>query len=404
MKMWKKSLLAVTAISVMTGFVGCSSDDEDVKTPEAKKYSITVNRGIAAPETAVQGDDFMITADMPQSVLDGDSIFDIWKGDVAALTTLDMQVTAAALGKMGSKDLTFTATYRGINDEPSVPEVPKTGKEIQVLDNFEKQAVIGGDDYTLQNLLGYTLGAIVGKDASAEGDSVSWGGGQWYAYASNTGSQSWGDTQGASVYSYGENDAVDTIIGVEETEPSDTENDPLVMFGDGTLSVVLDARETNADDGDYFAAVACGFAGDPEHMDGVEGAVVEEGDIFWDMSNLESVTIKMNILGAVNITFPTQATGDGSFAYSIRSEKTDTPEDAEDKEVTIELSDDNSDLKQPAWTGGTAKWSEVSNKASGIAIEIDTEHGNFASIKVEDIKLNFKDEAAKKAAFPFLAQ
>ncbi len=250
-----------------------------------------------------------------------------------------------------------------------------------VLDNFEINKFDSKEDivYTYQSNLGASLGAVV----SAEQDSLKWGGGFWYAYAS---------TNGAKVTTYN-NDAV--IVAGESAGPVN-DSDLVKIFSDDTMTVELDCKSITGSD-DYYAAVGVNIAGDTDHLDGSEGATVDGSSIYWNLSELESITIDGKIQGKIRLTLGAQTTspGGGTLGFPIVGGETDL----EAFKHTIVLA---TDLSLPGWDSNELKWDDIKAAVKELALELDTSVDDYAALKINSIVLNFKDVDAKKAAFPFI--
>ncbi len=282
--------------------------------------------------------------------------------------------------------------------------LPKDTAVSVVLDDFSinKIGEIGEVDYTAQSALGFALGYVVNPGH----DSLSWGGGYWFAYAT---------PNGAKVLTFDE--AGEAIAIVDSAASESAGNEEMAkMLGDDSLTFAFDCQNvdltvTDSIDGkevkyDYYdAAIGMGFPGDVAHLDGVAG-VTKEGDgedakIYWNLSDLASITIDGRLQGPIRLSIGTKATGDASYGYTITGGADDA--DAFSKTITVE------ELTQPKWAIDDAdmkdyivSWDAAKSMAEGLAIALDSDADTYAGGKINSIKFNFKSSASKESAFPFL--
>lgn len=265
--------------------------------------------------------------------------------------------------------------------------------------------------YANQNYLGAELGNVISDiDDDGVGDTIIWGGGQWYAYASG-----YGDGDSACVYSFDTLGLNDTIVTLAALKPKNPEIDPLKMFGDDSLTIVLDAKdaaEDNEPNSFYYAAIGCAIAGDPEHLNGVvgykrieakdPGAGLKVDCITWDLSNLLSVTIRGRCSGAFKFNF-TGVKSDSTIGVVSASLSSPDPVN-EEKPVPLDITVPMTLFVKADWNG--TDWANIKGNCHQIAIELNTEAqsgGDLVHLKLDEIKFNFSSEENAKAAFPFLA-
>ncbi len=261
----------------------------------------------------------------------------------------------------------------------------------------------GDSVYTIQNVIGNNLGQFKAFD------TVGHGGGQWYAYASK---EVAGQSEAATVYTYISASEIDTIVKLGAGVPVSPKTDPAVMFGDSTLSVVLDARDAAKveNGGYYYAAVACPIGGDATKLtndDNIGATLVPnvktdadtlETIVTWDLTALESIALSGQAQGAFKIVMGGVAR-DTSFTafYEYPQEKV-TIDELSDFNLTIPVSE----FKKASWMGAT--WEDIKAQVNSLAIEINTEAnpgGDFLSLKLNEIEFVFTDYSAKEQAFPF---
>lgn len=297
----------------------------------------------------------------------------------------------------------LTLTIKGTSSEEvwTKKEIEIGGTSVE-LDKFEinkliSNANIGEKDYTNQTLLGLQLGGYV----DLKQDSLTWGGGHWYPVASGN---------GAKVSTFGENAEEIVILDSAETgsnENEATDADMAQLFGDDSMTVVLDCKGLT---GDYWAAVGVNLAGDPEHItldggdiDGLihiadaknpEGGTVDA--LCWDLSNLVSITIEGKVQGTISfhLTGVKSDKNTGTVAYEIAG----GAETLDSITTTFNVSEFT-----PAGWGG-ANWSDIKAQVHELALELATEKDDYASIKLNAIIFNFDTKANKEATFPFLAE
>lgn len=301
----------------------------------------------------------------------------------------------------------FTATT-GCDDDPVVTTIVDDTSG----NNTDNEASVALDDFTIHpNDTDFTIQTSLGSALGSKLDTMAWGGGQWYAYASGT-----ADGDSACVYSFNEAGDPDTIVTLAAMEPADTEKDPLKMFGDSTLTVALDAIDAAADkeaSSYYYAAIGCALVGDVQHLEGVTGydsitakdvgANSNVKTITWNLSNLQSITIKGKVTGAFTFNF-NGVTSDGNVGVALA--KVSSPDPANETElVDLDTTISMASFEKAGWNGAT--WDEIKAKVYEVAIELNTDAtagGDFVSLKLEKIMLNFDTKANKEAAFPFLAK
>lgn len=227
-----------------------------------------------------------------------------------------------------------------------------------------------------------------GNGGSDAVDTLNWGGGMWYAYASNN---------GAKVVGFAEDETVfDVVKGDEESSLGNDVMSELVS--DSKMTFALDCQELT---GDYWAAVAVPVVGDPEHIEGVDGATVKEiggaKKVFWNLSKVESIDIDGKIFGGINLKFEGVNADDApkGCVFAIRSEDLENSANAETFDVTIPVAD----FSPAGWQG--APWADIEANIEALAIELDTETATYASVEINEVAFNFASNADAKEAFPF---
>ncbi len=293
-------------------------------------------------------------------------------------------------------------TLVGCGDEPikECDTCDDISTNVQIFDDFRLHD--GDSVYTIQNVIGNTLGKFKAYD------TVGFGGGQWYAYASTKTA----DSEAATVYTYKTASEIDTIVKLGAGVPAAPKTDPAVMFGDSTLSVVLDARDAAAANGGYYyAAVACPIGGDVKQLtsdDKVGVTLVPnvktdadtlETIVTWNMSALESIKLSGQAQGAFKINMSGVARDTSLTAFYEYPQEKVTIDALSDFDLTIPVSE----FKKASWMG--APWEDIKAQVNSLAFEINTdatEGGDFLSLKLNEIEFVFTDGAAKKAAFPFI--
>jgi hypothetical protein len=236
------------------------------------------------------------------------------------------------------------------------------------------------NDGDVQNSVGAALGHYKMANMSDTGKDLSWGGGQWYAWAS---------TNGAKVVSGNG----DTILNGTQSTTDDPNLISKLMIG-GRLQVELNCQ--NVSTVDYWAGVGCDIAGDPQHpfkFDSLKFA--GDSTIYWDLSGLDSIKITMS--------------GDGSVLFYLESQavksKFATPDDAwgyhgftrdltsaTDQVYSIPVSE----LKtNPGATeASSVTWDQAKTAISGFAIELNTDSpslGDFLDLSIDKIEFVFRD-------------
>lgn len=222
------------------------------------------------------------------------------------------------------------------------------------------------------------------------------GGSEWYAYCSEN---------GARVYVYGENDAADLILDGAET----TTNDMLKMEkmqGDDSLTVVFDCRDSLIDKNIldyYYAGVGISIGGVKDSLGATLTPLAEVvGDnIYWDFSGIESISIKGTIQGSVVFFFEYKTDVASPWGYHAAhvAGEIDAPTVID---TTLNLADFTPNASGPL---KDLNWDDHKGAVSAFVIELDTDAsvgGDFAIVKLDDIKFNFTTAEAKSDALPWL--
>ncbi len=244
---------------------------------------------------------------------------------------------------------------------------------IATFDNF--------DDNNSQNVLGETFGAY--KVSNMTGADVSWGGGNWYAYASDNG--------GFVITSDG-----DTLIDSTGTTEADTANIAKLM-SDGKIYVVLAFGGA----GDvYWSGIGCDLFGDYEHAYVYDTLLTGDDAVYWNFSSLDSVRLTMRGMGAAIFFFeskavkqkfatPDDAYGFHGFSYDFGADMTS-------------VSTHTYSVNEFAATSNEAKqvtWAEASTALSAFVFELDSEKDNRLEIEIDKIEFIGLDTTV---AFPFM--
>jgi hypothetical protein len=269
-------------------------------------------------------------------------------------------------------------------------------KKELVFDNFEN------NDEDVQNAIGEKLGALKEK----EDGKIEFGGGQYYAYASDN---------GAKVLS-SDGDAV-----VDGDEVSTDDKDKISkLFEDKKFKFKFDCTEVSTNE--YWAGIGCTIAGDrKEPLDGYDDEesglpaneddednikkVLDESKVYYDFSKIKAIKIKGKLQGPVSIFFETYEIWKacdfdpentwGYHAYSLKGGESDL----EDINETIELNKDN--FVQTNSEIDEVDFDDAIKAVCGFTIELDTESDNYAEGEIDEIILVFDDEKEISKTFPF---
>lgn len=266
----------------------------------------------------------------------------------------------------------FGCTEKGTESTP-----PPDSSDAIILDNF--------DDNNAQNSLGETFGEYKVDNMNDADVNVSWGGGDWYAYASDN---------GAKVIS---SDG-DTIIDGPGTV---SENPDIIskLMSDGKLYVELNCQGCT---GDYWSAVACDISGDLEHPYLYDSLIHEDdSSVYWDFSSLDSVKIKMRGTGAALFFFESRAvkleflTPDDAYGFHGFSHVFDTVM-ADTTSYYYFSAKDFVTTNNPFII---STWEEASKEISAFVIEVNTELDDRLEIEIDKIEFIGLDT---NVVFPFL--
>lgn len=268
-----------------------------------------------------------------------------------------------------------------------------------VWDNFHINTFgdngIGEENYTAQSYLGYQLGGFIDD----KNDSLSWGGGFWYSYASGNGVKIF---NGDSSY---------VVIDSAGTEPASSNDDMAQLLGDSTLTFVIDYRSLKeGSEKSSWAGVGVGLGGDVNHLDKEEGATKYEYTpswdgaplttvIAWNLSELQSIHFRGSVQGPAKVHLKGMVeSGDASKEVVVNFEEQGiTPSTSE--LVPFDITVNTADLG--------ATWDEIKERVEGLEIQLvsddsEGEASNYLLMKMDIIELHFENEQKKFEAFPFL--
>ena len=265
----------------------------------------------------------------------------------------------------------------GCGDNPTGEQNFEPPNTVITLDNF--------DDNNAQNVLGEELGQFKVDNMNDTNASILWGGGSWYAYASNN---------GGKVITSDE----DTIIN----GPGTTEDNPSIiakLMSDGALYVILNCQGCT---GDYWAGIGCDLAGDYENPY-LYDSLDDPGDnaVYWDFSTLDSIRIKMRGTGSVLFFFESKAVKEKfpiqDEAWGFHGDSLVFGDVMADNTSYYSFSVDNFITTSPE--AATVSWADASKKISAFVLELDTEHDDRLEIEIDKIEFFGLDTTV---VFPFL--
>lgn len=300
----------------------------------------------------------------------------------------------------------FTATT-GCEDDPIVttiiPDTVDTNGNnsgtadslVVVFDNFEIHK-IGTDDadsgYTNITSVGHQLIDFLAGENLQNYPS----GAGWYAYASNN---------GARIYVYDDDSKPDYIVD----SIGDKEDDDVIMEkmqGDSTLTVVFDCKDESIVKpnplGYYYAGIGAPIGGVIDSLGSLSTvAEVVDSTVYWNFSGLKSISVKGSVQGSIIMFFEYKtdvADAWGYHAIHIAGD-IETPTEIDSTySITDFTPNGSSPLKD-------LKWDDHKGAVNAFVIELDTDAsvgGDFAVIKLDDIKFNFETKDSKSDAFPWI--
>lgn len=272
-----------------------------------------------------------------------------------------------------------------------------------ILDNFQKNVLLKNNtiyetDYTSQSYLGYQFGGYV----DITYDSLGWGGGHWYAFASDN---------GVVIQSEDQGDASTIVVAGDQQASIDS--DMSKLFRNSQLYAVFDATNIT-DTNSYWAGIAVSLPGDPNHSKDHTGTLWDGLSYFpdaleygspteqycWNLENLESITVKGSVaLGDIKLFIR----GVNSVTNTVGTAVIplvggEGPIELEDISRTITMSE----FQASSWNG--QDWIDIRNNVISLSLELNTDNSDKTILELDHIIFNFTDEASKNSAFPFLAQ
>jgi len=270
-------------------------------------------------------------------------------------------------------------TMLGCTDETPNPFtiVPDTVR-VMTLDDFE--------DGNAQNAIGALFGTYKVANMGNPGAAVSWGGGYWYAYASENGGR---------VFS----GAGDTIIDSAGTSQDDTLIIQKLMTG-GKLYAELNCQGCT---GIYYAGIGCVLAGDYSNAymyDTLKDTT--HGAIYWDFSSLDSVRIKMRGIGSILFFFESRAVKNKFLspdeAWGFHGDSLNFGDVMADTASYYSFSVKN--FKTFSTEAATVSWDEAKTGISSFVFELNTESDDRLEIEIDKIEFVGLDT---NAVFPFIS-
>jgi hypothetical protein len=261
--------------------------------------------------------------------------------------------------------------FFGCGDKGTDIDITPANGKVITLDDF--------NDGNAQNNIGKILGDYKVANMSDTDKSVDWGGGHWYAYASDN---------GAKVISGNG----DTLIDSADTTCDDAVQIAKLM-ANGRLAIELNCQSLSpsaANDG-YWAGIGCDLAGDAENpfkYDSVK--YTNDSAIYWDLSKMDSIRITAKGTGEIMFFFE---------SYAVKHFFTNSADawgyhgaaitlSALDKTYSISVKDlalTNPDI-QPV-----ISWDAAKTAISGFAIELNTEKDNYADLEIDKIEFVSQD-------------
>lgn len=219
----------------------------------------------------------------------------------------------------------------------------------------------------------------------------------WYAYASNN---------GARVYVYDDASNPDYII---DSVGEEADDDVLMekMQGDSTLTVVFDCRDSLVDLTGldyYYAGIGAPIGGVIDSMGSLASLAEIDNTsktVYWNFSGLESISVKGTVQGSIIMFFEYKtdvADAWGYHAVHIAGD-VDAPTEID---TTYKLADFTPNSSGPL---KDLAWDDHKGAVSAFVIELDTDAttgGDFAIIKLDEIKFNFTTKDSKSDAFPWV--
>jgi hypothetical protein len=265
----------------------------------------------------------------------------------------------------------------GCTDNGSNNEIEITSDSATTLDDF--------NDNNSQNVLGRVFGTYKVNQGMAGAD-VSWGGGDWYGYASDN---------GAKIIS-SDNDTLLDSAGTVVDDPAQI----VKLMSDGKLYVILNCQGCI---GEYWAGVGCDLVGDYQHpyiYDTLK--VINHSAVYWDFSSLDSIRITMSGMGAALFFLESRAVKDKytdpSLAWGFHGFSHDFDDIQMSPMATYSFA--AADFKtDPGSAAADVTWDQAKTQISAFVFELDAELDDRLEIEIDKIEFIGLDTTV---VFPFL--